>query len=75
MPVPEQQQAIARTKRLAAKKLSPYRISEDLASRDVKLSHVTIRKDRRLSGQGRCSAPGSKKDCSSGWRPLGETRS
>ena len=52
MPVPEQQQAIARTKRLAAKKLSPYRISEDLASRDVKLSHVTIRKDRRLKRPG-----------------------
>jgi putative DNA-invertase from lambdoid prophage Rac len=44
VPVPEQQKELRRIKRLASRGLSPYRISEDLASRGVKLSHVTVRK-------------------------------
>jgi putative DNA-invertase from lambdoid prophage Rac len=44
VPVPEQQRAIRRIKKLAADGLSPYKISDDLATRGVKLSHVTIRK-------------------------------
>jgi putative DNA-invertase from lambdoid prophage Rac len=44
VPVPEQQKELRRIKRLATRGLSPYRISADLAERDVKLSHVTIRK-------------------------------
>lgn len=43
-PVPDQQRALRRIKKLAADGLSPYRISGDLAARGVKLSHVTIRK-------------------------------
>ena len=41
---PAQQRSIARIRRLAAEGLSPYRISDDLALRGVKLSHVTVRK-------------------------------
>jgi putative DNA-invertase from lambdoid prophage Rac len=44
VPVPELQPALRRIKKLAGEGLSPYRISDDLASRGVKLSHVTIRK-------------------------------
>jgi Resolvase, N terminal domain len=44
VPVPEQQAALRRIRKLAAEGLSPYKIADDLASRDVKLSHVTIRK-------------------------------
>ena len=42
--MPEQQRALRRIKKLAADGLSPYRISDDLASHGVKLSHVTVRK-------------------------------
>lgn len=42
--VPEQQKILRRIKILANEGLSPYRISADLATRDVKLSHVTVRK-------------------------------
>jgi DNA invertase Pin-like site-specific DNA recombinase len=42
--VPEQQRAIKQIHRLAGQGLSPYRISDDLASRGVKVSHVTVRK-------------------------------
>jgi hypothetical protein len=38
---------------LAAEGLSPYKISADLATRDIKLSHVTVRKI--IAGRG----PGS----------------
>src|SRR3954466_11435237 len=44
VPVPEQQRELRRIRKLAADGLSPYKISADLASRGVKLSHVTIRK-------------------------------
>src|SRR4051794_40080802 len=44
VPVPEQQRELRRIRKLAAEGLSPYRIADDLASRGVKLSHVTIRK-------------------------------
>ncbi len=44
VPVPEQQREIRRIKRLAAKGMSPRKISADLATRGVKLSHVTIAK-------------------------------
>jgi putative DNA-invertase from lambdoid prophage Rac len=44
MPVPEQQRALRRIRKLAADGLSPYKIVADLASRGVKLSHVTVRK-------------------------------
>jgi putative DNA-invertase from lambdoid prophage Rac len=44
MPVPEQQRELRRIRKLHADGLSPYKISADLASRGVKLSHVTIRK-------------------------------
>jgi DNA invertase Pin-like site-specific DNA recombinase len=44
VPIPEQQQELRRIKRMHIKGLSPYKISADLASRGVKLSHVTIRK-------------------------------
>ena len=44
VPVPEQQKALRRIKKLAAEGLSPYKISADLAERGVKLSHVTVRK-------------------------------
>jgi transposase-like protein len=40
--VPEQQREIRRIRQLAAKGLSPRKISADLAERGVKLSHVTI---------------------------------
>src|SRR5262245_14180447 len=49
-PVAEQQKALSRIHRLHGKGLLPYKIAADLASRGVKLSHVTIRKivtDRR----------------------------
>ena len=39
--VPEQQCKLRRIKKLAAGGWSPYRISDDLAARNVKLSHVT----------------------------------
>ena len=42
--VPEQQNELRRIRTLHAKGFSPYKISDDLAKRDVKLSHVTIRK-------------------------------
>jgi len=42
--VPEQQRALRRIEKLAADGFSPYKISDDLASRGVKLSHVTVRK-------------------------------
>jgi transposase-like protein len=42
--VPEQQKALRRIRQLHADGLSPYKISDDLASRGVKLSHVTVRK-------------------------------
>jgi putative DNA-invertase from lambdoid prophage Rac len=51
-PVAEQQKALRRIRRLHGEGLSPYKISADLASHGVKLSHVTIRKittDRQLS--------------------------
>ena len=44
VPVPEQQSALRRIQKLAAKGLSPYKISTDLADRGVKLSLVTVRK-------------------------------
>jgi hypothetical protein len=44
MPVPEQQRELRRIRKLHAEGLSPYKISADLASRGVKLCHVTIRK-------------------------------
>jgi DNA invertase Pin-like site-specific DNA recombinase len=44
VPVPEQQAVIKRIRRLAAKGLSPHRISADLRERGTPLSHVTIRK-------------------------------
>jgi putative DNA-invertase from lambdoid prophage Rac len=44
VPVPEQQAALRRIRKLAADGLSPYKISDDLAKRGVKLSHVTVRK-------------------------------
>ncbi len=44
VPVPEQQRELRRIRKLAADGLSPYKISADLATRGVKLSHVTIRK-------------------------------
>jgi DNA invertase Pin-like site-specific DNA recombinase len=44
VPVPEQQKELRRISTLHAKGLSPYKISDDLAKRAVKLSHVTIRK-------------------------------
>ena len=44
VPVPEQQRALRRIKKLAADGLSPYRISAALADNGVKLSHVTVRK-------------------------------
>lgn len=44
MPVPEQQRELRRIRKLAADGLSPYKIVADLASRGVKLSHVTVRK-------------------------------
>jgi hypothetical protein len=44
VPVPEQQKAIRWIQKLAAEGLSPYKISDDLKARGVKLSHVTIRK-------------------------------
>ena len=44
VPVPEQQRALRRIKKLAADGLSPYRISAALANNGVKLSHVTVRK-------------------------------
>jgi putative DNA-invertase from lambdoid prophage Rac len=44
VPVPEQQKALCRIRTLHGKGLSPYKISDDLAERGVKLSHVTIRK-------------------------------
>lgn len=44
VPAPEQQRAIRRIRALAAKGLSPRKISADLAKRDVKLSHVTVAK-------------------------------
>ena len=42
--VPEQQAVLRRIRKLAADGLSPYRISANLATRGVKLSHVTVRK-------------------------------
>jgi DNA invertase Pin-like site-specific DNA recombinase len=44
VPVPEQQRELRRIRKLHTEGLSPYKISADLASRGVKLSHVTIRK-------------------------------
>ena len=44
VPVPDQQRALRRIKKLAANGLSPYRISAALADDGVKLSHVTVRK-------------------------------
>jgi len=44
MPVPEQQRELRRIRKLADDGLSPCQISADLASRGVKLSHVTVRK-------------------------------
>ena len=44
VPVPEQQRELRRIRNLATDGLSPYKISADLATRGVKLSHVTIRK-------------------------------
>jgi hypothetical protein len=44
VPVVDQQRELRRIRALHANGLSPYKISDDLASRDVKLSHVTIRK-------------------------------
>jgi DNA invertase Pin-like site-specific DNA recombinase len=44
VPVPEQQAMLRRIHKLAAEGLSPYKISDDLAKRGVKLSHVTVRK-------------------------------
>jgi DNA invertase Pin-like site-specific DNA recombinase len=44
VPVAEQQKALRRIRTLHGEGLSPYKISADLASRGVKLSHVTIRK-------------------------------
>ena len=44
VPVPEQQRELRRIRKLAADGFSPYKISDDLASRGVKLSHVTVRK-------------------------------
>ena len=47
VPVPEQQNELRRIRTLHAKGFSPYKISDDLAKLDVKLSHVTIQKDYR----------------------------
>jgi DNA invertase Pin-like site-specific DNA recombinase len=44
VPIPEQQRELRRIHRLAAEGLSPYRIVADLATRGVKLSHVSVRK-------------------------------
>ncbi|MBV9784890.1 MAG: recombinase family protein [Acidisphaera sp.] len=44
VPDPEQQRELQRIKRLAGRGWSPRKISADLASRGVKLSHVTIGK-------------------------------
>jgi putative DNA-invertase from lambdoid prophage Rac len=44
VPVPDQQRELRRIRKLAADGLSPYKISDDLAARGVKLSHVTVRK-------------------------------
>jgi hypothetical protein len=44
VPVPEQQAAIRRIKKLAAEALSPYKVSAELATGGVKLSHATVRK-------------------------------
>ena len=44
VPVPEQQEALRRIRKLADQGLSPYEISADLAQRGVRLSHVTVRK-------------------------------
>jgi DNA invertase Pin-like site-specific DNA recombinase len=44
VPVAEQQKALRRIRTLHDEGLSPYKISADLASRGVKLSHVTVRK-------------------------------
>jgi putative DNA-invertase from lambdoid prophage Rac len=55
VPVPEQQRVLRRIRMLAAEGLSPYKISADLATRDVKLSHVTVRKiiaGRQPAGRG-----------------------
>ena len=51
VPVPEQQRELHRIRKLAADGLSPYKISADLATRGVKLSHVTIRKIPAASRQ------------------------
>lgn len=48
--VPEQQKALKRIRQLHAEGLSPRKISADLASRGVKLSHVTVNK--LVRGQG-----------------------
>jgi site-specific DNA recombinase len=44
VPVPAQQRELQRIRQLAGEGLSPRKISADLASRGVKLSHVTVRK-------------------------------
>jgi DNA invertase Pin-like site-specific DNA recombinase len=44
VPVPAQQRELQRIRQLAAEGLSPRKISADLASRGVKLSHVTVGK-------------------------------
>jgi DNA invertase Pin-like site-specific DNA recombinase len=44
VPIPEQQVELRRIHELAAWGLSPYKIVADLATRGVKLSHVSVRK-------------------------------
>jgi putative DNA-invertase from lambdoid prophage Rac len=44
VPVPEQQKVLRRIRKLAAEGASPRAISADLAEREVRLSHVTVRK-------------------------------
>jgi hypothetical protein len=44
---------VRRIRKLHADGLSPYKISADLASRGVKLSHVTVRKIIAGRQQGR----------------------
>lgn len=44
VPVPDQQRELRQIRKLHAAGLSPYKIADNLASRGVKLSHVTIRK-------------------------------
>jgi hypothetical protein len=51
VPIPEQQDTIKRIKRLHAKGLSPYKITDDLAVRGMPMSHMTVRKILARNGR------------------------